>query len=162
MQEVQSIVKPELNNLIDRVEELMINKMVASGEFHLIDPEENVVHLFTPGIYTREITMYPGQRITSKIHKSEHQFIISQGLAVVYDEEGSHILSAPYRAVTKAGTRRVLLIPEECEIPCIWTTVHAIKDGENTVDRIEDRIIEKRSNPLLIGNDIQLTNKIKN
>lgn len=152
MNEVQSIVKPELNNLVDMVEKAMIDDMVGSGKFHLTDAP--VVHRFTDKLYSRQITMRQGLRLTSKIHLTDHQFIISQGVAIVYDDEGEHILEAPYHGITKAGTRRILYIPEEAEYECIWTTFHFLKDDETTPEQVEDRIIEKRKNPLLEENNI--------
>lgn len=147
MTEVQSIIKPELNSLIDKIEDFMVNDMVASGEFEIL--EAPVKHTFTKGMYAREITMKPGMRITSKIHLTDHQFIISQGVAVVYDGESSQVLVAPYHGVTKAGTRRVLMIPDESPVDCIWTTFHPAVEGESTVEQIEERIIEKHTNRLL-------------
>lgn len=147
MNAVQSIVPKDVNDFIDAVENAMINDMVASGKFEVT--EAPVKHIFTDGLYAREITMRPGLRVTSKIHLTEHQFIISQGVAMVYDKDGEHILEAPYHGVTKAGTRRVLYIPEEAEVDCIWTTFHVLKDGEKTVEQIEERIIEKHENKLL-------------
>lgn len=150
MTELQSIVNPEVNNLIDRVEDEMINGMVASGEFEVFEPP--LRHIFTPNLYAREITMKPGLRITSKIHLTEHQFIISQGKAIVFQNGKQVILEAPYHGITNAGTRRVLLIPEDSEVDCIWTTFHFINDGE-TIEDIENRIIEKHDNPLLGNNN---------
>lgn len=164
MVETQDILKstPILHDLVDAVEKRMVDELVGSGQYKFIEPNENVTHTFTPGMYAREITMFPGDRITSKIHLTEHQFIISQGIAIVYDMEGSHILTAPYHGVTKVGTRRVLLIPEESPVPTIWTTFHPLMEGETTVQQIEDRIIDRRVNTLLDNNNIPVTNKIKN
>lgn len=133
-------------DLIDAVESVMLNEMVASGEFEVITfPVE---HTFTPGLYSRQITMPPGSRLTSKIHKTEHQFIISQGCAIVYNDGEQTLLQAPYHGITKPGTRRLLLIPEDAEEACIWTTFHPNPDNE-TLEQIEERIIEKHDNPLL-------------
>lgn len=133
-------------DLIDAVESVMLNDMVQSGEFEVITFP--VKHTFTPGIYAREITMKPGSRLTSKIHKTEHQFIISQGCAVVFQDGEQVLLQAPYHGITKPGTRRVLLIPDDAEENCIWTTFHFNPDDED-VEQIEERIIEKHDNPLL-------------
>jgi len=151
-QVTHSVVPKNVNDFIDKIEEAMVNSMVASGKFEFQEAE--VKHTFTPGMYAREITMKPGQRITSKIHLTEHQFIISQGSVVVYDGTGEMLLEAPYHGITKPGTRRVLWIPEEFGVDVIWTTFHVLKDGETTVEQIEDRILEKRINPLLNGNNI--------
>jgi hypothetical protein len=97
-----------------------------------------VVHQFTPGLYSREFHAAAGTQIISKIHKTEHQYVISQGRALVWmdDERGWVELSAPYRGVTQPGTRRVLIVLEDL----IWTTFHPTT--LKTVEEIEAAIIQ--------------------
>jgi hypothetical protein len=114
-------------------------------------------HVFTPGLYTRTILMPLGAIITSMVHREEHQYVVSKGTALVKIRDGEWLrISAPYVGITKAGTRRVLLIEEEC----IWTTAHATKirplnDSKEAfdlaVEAVEDQIFVKRENPLLGG-----------
>lgn len=109
-----------------------------------------LVHTFTPGLYSRQITMPKDSLILSEIHLTEHQFIISKGIACVkVNENDWEILEAPYHGITKPGTCRLLGITEEC----VWTTFHpATEYPENetpeaflkAVAQIESRIIEKR------------------
>jgi mannose-6-phosphate isomerase-like protein (cupin superfamily) len=145
-----SSVSTKLNEVIDSVEKIMLGKMLESGEFELIDCP--LKHFFTNGLYCRQITMKPGARITSKIHLTEHQFLISQGIAIVYDGDNVEVLTAGHHGITKAGTRRVLIIPDGSPEPCIWTTVHPNPNNEN-LQQIEDRIIEKHDNLLLNDNE---------
>lgn len=66
--------------------------------------------------------MPAGTLCTSKIHKTRHFFTITQGSCTVVDSFGKReLLVAPYLGVTEPGTKRVLLIHEDC----IWTTFHA-------------------------------------
>lgn len=105
-----------------------------------------LVHLFTPkgpdtpaGLYARQITMPAGALIISKIHKTEHPYVISKGrVAVWIDGVGWQLYEAPYMGVTKPGTRRVLYVVSET----VWTTFHV--GDEKTVEEIEARIIEPR------------------
>jgi hypothetical protein len=126
----QGITTPTQHAKIDALEEAM----------RLLPPcEAPVDHIFTPGLYTRVIDMAPGSLITSKIHRTEHPFVILSGKAAVWDgENGVQILKAPYIGITKPGTRRVLLIGEQCR----WATFHPAE--EKTVEEIEQRIIEPR------------------
>jgi hypothetical protein len=102
-------------------------------------------HERTPGLYTREILMPALTFVSSMIHKTEHPFFVLQGKVAVWSEnDGYQLIEAPYRGITKPGTRRVLLTYEDT----VWVTVHACDDSE-TVDDIEERIIEKHDNPLL-------------
>jgi hypothetical protein len=114
-------------------------------------------HSFTPGLYIREIFMPAGTLLTSKIHKTEHPFIVSKGKLNVFLNGEMQYIEAPYKGVTKPGTRRVIYILEDC----IWTTFHPLpyitgeennlsdEDIKRITDSIEAQIIEFHDNPLL-------------
>lgn len=103
-----------------------------------------LVHTFTPGLYSRSIFMPAGSILTSKIHRTEHQFIVSRGALWVYsDNDGPQFIEAPYHGVTKPGTRRLLVIERDT----IWTTFHATDLTD--VEEIERTILEPYVNPLL-------------
>lgn len=131
-----------IDERIDELESVMINN------FDLIDCPLN--HRFTDGLYVREIFMPAGSLITSKIHKTQHQYFVLKGSVSVWIDGGEeHFIEAPYIGVTEPGTRRVLYVWEDC----IWATSHPNPDNE-TLEQIEERIIEKRDNHL-ISNDIK-------
>lgn len=99
-----------------------------------------LVHRFTPGLYTREIHMPAGALIVSKIHRTEHQFIVSRGrLAVMTDLGEWEEIVAPYHGITRPGTRRVLYIIEDT----VWTTFHAT--DKTDPESVERDIIEPHS-----------------
>jgi hypothetical protein len=131
-----------------------IDKLEATMIANFDEVDCPLTHIFTPGLYTRQIFMPAGTLIVSKIHKTEHPFIVSQGAVSVWIDDGEEIfIEAPYIGITKPGTRRVLYIHEDCT----WTTIHANPDNENEIE-VEERIIDKHSNPLLseaIKNKIQ-------
>lgn len=103
-----------------------------------------VRHLFTPGLYIREIFMPAGTRLISKIHKTEHPYVISKGKVGVWTEEdGVVTIEAPHTGITKPGTRRLLYIYEDT----IWSTFHVT--SETDVKKIEDQIIFKREKTAL-------------
>ena len=98
-----------------------------------------LTHRFTPGMYTREIFMPKGTFIVSKIHKTEHPFVVLTGKARVWIEgEGVKVITAPHVGITKPGTRRVLLILEDCR----WLTFH--RTDKTTVDEVEPEVIYQR------------------
>lgn len=120
---------------IDRVEEALSRLPIANCP---------LTHLFTPGIYLRKIFMPAMSMVTSKIHKTEHPFIILKGTVSVKNGDGDpEIFEAPYIGVTKPGTRRVLF----CHTDVEWATVHAT-DKQN-VEEIEEEILEYHRNPFL-------------
>jgi hypothetical protein len=112
-------------------------------------------HTFTKGLYSRMIFMPAGSLLTSKIHKTEHQFVVLKGkLEVSIDGQKSELIVAPYHGITKAGTRRLLFIHEDT----VWQTFHATdimpKDESEeaqmkAVKEIEDTILEKHENKFL-------------
>lgn len=77
-------------------------------------------HIFTKGLYTREISMPAGALVVSRIHMYEHPFVILRGRVSVFDGETSTVLEAPFRGITKAGTKRILY----CHEPTVWVTFH--------------------------------------
>lgn len=98
-----------------------------------------LVHRFTPGLYSREIFMPKGTLVISKIHKTEHQFIVSRGAVTVWDEkDGITHIQAPFAGVTTPGTRRVLYINEDC----VWTTFHPTT--ETNVEQLEAMLVDTR------------------
>jgi hypothetical protein len=142
----------------DRLDELEVAMLENCEPVHCL-----TTHRFTDGMYIREIFMPAGSLITSKIHKTEHPYIVSYGkVAVSIDGDDWDEIIAPYTGITKPGTRRVLYILEDC----IWTTFHRVDDmkseyndlnddeKENIVKEIEEKILEPHIN-YLTGTDIK-------
>jgi hypothetical protein len=142
----------------DRLDELEVAMLENFEPVHCL-----TTHKFTDGMYIREIFMPAGSLITSKIHKTEHPYIVSYGkVAVSIDGDDWDEITAPYTGITKPGTRRVLYILEDC----IWTTFHRVDDmkskyndlnddeKENIVKEIEEKILEPHIN-YLTGTDIK-------
>jgi hypothetical protein len=142
----------------DRLDELEVAMLENCEPVHCL-----TTHRFTDGMYIREIFMPAGSLITSKIHKTEHPYIVSYGkVAVSIDGDDWDEIIAPYTGITKPGTRRVLYILEDC----IWTTFHRVDDmkseyndlnddeKENIVKEIEEKILEPHVN-YLTGTDIK-------
>jgi hypothetical protein len=104
----------------------------------------DLTHTFCPGMYVRQIFMPAGSLITSKIHRTEHPYVISMGRVSVWTaEDGVQHLSAPHTGITSPGTRRLLFIWTDT----VWTTFHATE--LTSVDEIEAHILEPYINPLL-------------
>lgn len=96
-------------------------------------------HTFTPGLYTRTIFMPAGTMLTSKIHKTQHPYVVTRGRVTVYEPEGGTVeITAPHMGITQPGTRRVLYIHEDT----VWSTFHATT--ETDPEKIEATITEAR------------------
>lgn len=101
-----------------------------------------VVHRFTPGLYSRECFMPAGSCVTSKIHRTEHQFVVLAGRCRVFTEdEGVVELEAGHVGITKPGTRRVLAMLTDVR----WITFHPV-ESQDLVE-IEEQLIEPHDIP---------------
>jgi hypothetical protein len=135
---IQNLVSSEAWQKIDQLEQQMV---LANCPV-----ECEITHHFTPGLYCREMHIPEGTILTSKIHLTEHPFVLSKGTLRVWDEFGGvKDLSAPFFGVTKAGTRRIGLTVSDV----VWTTFHVT--DETDVAKIEETIILKRIDHLCLG-----------
>lgn len=102
------------------------------------------VHRFTPGLYTREIFMSAGTLCVTLLHKTEHPFVIIQGIVSVFiPGQGVERYFAPHIGITKPGTRRLLY----CHTDVRWMTFHPTDLTD--LEEIEAAVIEPYINPLL-------------
>lgn len=96
-----------------------------------------VTHCFTPGLYTRTIFMEAGAQLISRIHLTEHPFVITKGAClVVYPDGKEELLVAPFMGITQPGTRRAIKILQDCT----WSTFHPT--NKTTVAEVEKEILE--------------------
>jgi len=94
--------------------------------------------------------MPAGTLVTSKIHKTNHPFVLSKGKVSVKIDNGEWVtMEAPFSDTTKIGTRRILYIWEDA----IWSTFHVNLDNTTDLEEIENRILEPHTNSV-IGEDI--------
>lgn len=122
-------------------------------------------HIFTPGMYAREMRVPAGSVVTSAIHKTEHIFVVSAGSLVVRVEEEEVTIKSPFTGITYPGTRRVAYFPEDS----VWVTFHPLpwitgKEGDleetmnEAIAKIEAEILIPHENKLLDG---KFKNKIE-
>lgn len=142
----------ELNKEVSEIDQL---EKVMLDNFPMV--ECPLTHRFTDGLYVREIFMPAGSLITSKIHKTQHQYFVLKGKVMVWVDGEEQIIEAPYIGITEPNTQRVLYVVEDC----IWATSHPNPDNE-TVEQIEERILEKHENILLTDNQKQELLNLKN
>jgi hypothetical protein len=108
------------------------------AELNRLPPVESPVECrFTPGLMSRQVFMPAGSLYRSKIHKTEHQYIVSQGACFVSENGGPQVLlNSPYHGITKPGTWRTLFIITDC----VWTTFHPT--NKTSVEEVEADIIQ--------------------
>lgn len=123
-----------------KIDEIEAALLAGIGCNALVDTGKNIRHVFTPGLYAREMSPPRGSVIISKIHKTEHLFVMSKGVIRIFIEgRGWETISAPYLGVTKPMTRRLALVVEDC----VWTTFHAT--DKKTPEEVEADIILPRN-----------------
>ena len=94
-------------------------------------------HIFSPGVYVREITMPEGAMILGAEHNTKHLNIISKGACVLADIDTGEMtdIIAPCTFESDIGVRKLLYIVEEC----VWSTVHVTE--ETDVEKLEAQLI---------------------
>jgi hypothetical protein len=116
--------------VVDKIE-AFIDKNMTKVEFPL-------KHVFTKGLYSRIMFIPAGGILVGRIHKFEHQFVVSQGEICVIDElTGSReFIKAPYHGTTEAGARRAGFAITDT----IWATFHVtnLTDPEEIVEKFTD------------------------
>lgn len=117
-----------------------------------------VVHIFTKGLYSRELFMPAGVEVSSKCHKTQHQYIIAFGVVDIYLKgKGWERVIGYKRGITEPGTRRVFRTITDTMLITFHPTERVPENNtmeaiERTADLVEEDIIEKRENKFLGGN----------
>lgn len=96
-----------------------------------------VRHIFSPGVYARELTIFAGHVLTGAVHKFEQLNILSSGTMRLLTDEGFKDVSAPYTVVSPPGTKRIALALTDC----VWTTILATP--ETNIEQIEKDFVCK-------------------
>lgn len=94
---------------------------------------------FQDGVMRRTIYMPAGALISSKIHITNHNWVIHSGAVYVIEQGAQELRLGGSFGVTKAGTRRLLWVAANC----IWSTYHYVGDETDLV-KIEEKLILPR------------------
>lgn len=141
--EEEDAILRQVNALVT-LDEDGYNMMVDQLESQLAEIEMPEIfkleHEFGDGLYQRTIAMPTGALLTSKIHAQRHPFTVHAGAVFVISQGHAEFICAPFKGWTEPGTRRILLVANDC----VWSTVHANPDNGQDLAKIEERIIVKR------------------
>jgi|GEM_PF-1717668 len=131
IQAVQTVSTNELNlDAFARIEGELLD---APGAVWVSPP---LKHLFSPGIYIREIHMPAGMYVLGAQHRTDHFNIIMSGRVAVFMDGAFHQIVAPCTIRSGVDVRKFLLIEEDT----VWQTIHANPDDETDVKKLEDRL----------------------
>lgn len=141
---VGSLNGHQIRNLITKIE------IAAMKSDNKIDSPAK--HLFSKGVYARELFIPKGSLIVGKIHKHENLNIMSSGDLSILSVEGVIRVKAPYSTVSSPGIKRVAYAHEDT----VWTTIHGT--DETDLEIIEDQFIAKTYDdvPALNVADVEL------
>lgn len=112
-----------------------------------------VRHIFSPGVYARELSIPAGVCLTGAVHKYEQLNILSKGTMKVLTEDGIKEVSAPFTVVSPPGTKRIALALTDC----VWTTILGTQETDpeiiekHFVLKTEKDYIEWHSQSLLLS-----------
>lgn len=124
--------------------EYRVMDRIAAECLKLPEQEAPLVHTFTKGLYTREIFLKAGTVAVTKIHNTQHPYVILRGkCSVSTDGENWESVEGPLMGITEPGTQRLILVHEDT----VWITFHPNPEDEKDLLKIEERIIKKYEIP---------------
>ena len=124
-QEKVTAFEDELNKTEEALGENMMNVIMP------------VEHRFTEKQYIREFRAPAGHTVVSKIHNTNHPIFLLEGEVTIIEESGKKRVKAPYYSITEVGTKRVVIVHEDC----FFVTVHP-SEKTNIFD-VEEEVIAK-------------------
>lgn len=132
LEQVNQFLSVTGSKFVQRVHELQ-QHLQSFPEGDKVDPP--VRHFFGHKTYVREMFAPCGSIIVGKTHKYDHICIVQHGSALIYTEDGSFEVSAPYTFEAKAGAKRIFVALEDF----IFQTVHHTETTDLSV--IEEDLI---------------------
>lgn len=128
----------------DDVEEYREMDRIGAECLTLPSVEAPLIHTWTKGLYIREIHLKAGTLAVTKIHNTQHPYVILKGkVSVTTDGENWTYIEAPFNGITEPGTQRFIVVYEDT----IWITYHPNPDDEKDLIKIEEKIIRKHEIP---------------
>ena len=98
--------------------------------------EKHLSHKFVNKMYWRERLLLKGEVHTTMIHKEDGISVILTGIVVVITEEIAVRIIAPAMFETKAGTKRIIFVEEDC----LFNTVHPNPSDCRDIEALEERL----------------------
>jgi hypothetical protein len=127
-----NIYNPEFRSKVVELEE----RISSLDEKFKIKPADcPLKHMFSDGMYVREVTVPEGTLVIGKIHKHEHPAFLLKGEALVVTEyDGIKEMKGPCSFISLAGVKRAVYAKTEL----IWTTVHLNPENIRDLEKLEN------------------------
>lgn len=117
-----------LDTARDKVEAFQ-NAAMSHSELHV---ELKLNHIFSDGIYARELFIPKGTIVVGKIHKFHNLNFMTKGKMEVLIGDEMKIIEAPFHVVSPPNTKRIARALEDT----VWVTV--LRTDETNIDKIDD------------------------
>lgn len=135
---------PDWSDKLDQIEAAMV---AGGGEYRSLGGTvalATVTHHFTPGLYARRMERPAGSLVSTVIHATTHQWVLSHGTMTIWSAETGPVThSAPAMGTTTPGTRRLSFAHTDI----VFTTFHATDLTD--IDEIERWITQPHVNKYL-------------
>ena len=109
-----------------------LQRLDTDGKIAKLFLEDNVREYKVNGLYVRELTIPKGSVILSRVHKYSLVNIISKGIVIVIDSNGTNIYEAPHTFISEAGTQRLVFASQDS----VWNTAHSTEATNNFVEEL--------------------------
>lgn len=94
-----------------------------------------IKHIFSDGVYIREMKAEAGTFLIGKIHKQDHVWMLMSGSLITITEDGLKEIKGPVYGTAEKGSKRVAYVSEDC----IFVNVIPNIDNTKDIDLIESR-----------------------
>ena len=131
-------VKEKRQQILD-FEATLLSMNGQEGVYLGDDHKHPLTHVFTEGIYLRELRLEAGTTIVGKIHKEDHIVFLLHGTVAVATDHGVQEYEGPCYMKSSAGVKRVA----HAVTDIIWVNIHANPTNTQDLEELENNIIAK-------------------
>jgi len=128
-----------MSTAIKRADSAKMRDAIFALEEQMLEQPQlvlDVINLFAPGVYARELFMPVGTLATGMIHKTEHISIMLCGRMLIPDGEGGTTeIVGPMVEIAKPGIKRVGYVTEDVR----WITIHPT--DETDIEILESELV---------------------
>lgn len=136
--ELTKSVKEKRKQILD-FEATLLSMQDQDGVYFGDNHKHPLKHVFTEGIYLRELRLEAGTTIVGKIHKEDHIVFLLHGIVAVATDNGVQEYEAPCYIKSPAGVKRVA----HAVTDIIWVNIHANPTNTEDLKELENNIIAK-------------------
>jgi len=125
-------VKREIEILQKNIINSKSNKVFVDKESLKV---ASIKHIFSDGVYVREMKAEAGTFLIGKIHKQDHVWMLMSGSLITITEDGLKEIKGPVYGTAEKGSKRVAYVNEDC----VFVNVISNIDNTKDIDLIESR-----------------------